>query len=157
MPEGCNKKYFIEFGEKLRLARESIGLEIVEIARRLLVNKQRVIEIENGDYSNITSSLYLRWYLSSYAKILGLSEHEIPSILEEFVNDEDQREVSSVRKKFNKEDGIKSSSKFYKILFLSLIAVLVLYWPNRERDNEQIHHLISYLQQKIFMQRDTNE
>ena len=143
-----NAKSFVEFGDKLRLAREALGLHITEVANQLLVNKQRIIEIENGDYSNITSQLHLRWYLNSYAKIVGLSEYEIPNLLNEFVNDSDLRIdeiiIVGAKKRFNEGDGEKNSG-FYKILFLSLALVMVLYIPNKERDNEQIRHLVNYL------------
>jgi cytoskeletal protein RodZ len=146
-----NAKCFVEFGEKLRLAREALGLHIEEVASQLFVNKQRVIEIENGDYSNIISQLHLRWYLSSYAKVVGMPEYEIPKITSEFTNNDVPQNNENVI------NNSKKNSRFYRVFFLSLIAVLVLYLPNRDRDNEQIRHLINYLQQKFIAPSDTNE
>jgi cytoskeletal protein RodZ len=149
------KSYFVEFGDKLRLAREALGLQVAEVARHLLVNKQRIIEIENGNYSNIASHLYLRWYLSSYAKIVNLSEHEIPNILSEFANSIDILEKNPIESRMNTEKyDEKKNNKFYAVFFLSLALVLILYLPNRKRDNEQIRYAISYLQQKFITSSD---
>jgi cytoskeletal protein RodZ len=148
------KKYFIEFGEKLRLARVALGMEVAEVANRLLVNKQRVIEIENGNYANIISQLHLRWYLTSYAKVVDLSEHEIPNILSEFGNTTStigSFEKSAIDIRLDtRENDEKKNNGFYTILFLSLVLVIIIYLPNRERDNEQIRYIISYLQQKFI-------
>jgi cytoskeletal protein RodZ len=149
-----NAKCFVEFGEKLRLARGALGLHIEEVARQLFVNKQRVIEIEKGDYSNIISQLHLRWYLSSYAKVVGIPEYEIPRITNEFANNDVSQGNKDEEYIINNS---KKNSKFYRVFFLSLIAVLVLYLPNRDRDNEQIRHLINYFQQSFIASSDTNE
>ena len=68
------------FGQRLRVAREKKGLSRAEIAQRLKLPLRLVERIENNDYAGMDEGVYLRGYLSSYARIV-----EIPAIAAESV------------------------------------------------------------------------
>ena len=68
------------FGQRLRVAREKKGLSRAEIAQRLKLPLRLVERIENDDYAGMDEGVYLRGYLSSYARIV-----EIPAIAAESV------------------------------------------------------------------------
>jgi cytoskeleton protein RodZ len=68
------------FGQRLRVARENKGLSRVEIAQRLKLPARLVERIESDDYAGMDEGVYLRGYLSSYARIV-----EIPTIAAESV------------------------------------------------------------------------
>ncbi|MET0230091.1 MAG: RodZ domain-containing protein [Rhodanobacteraceae bacterium] len=68
------------FGQRLRVAREQKSLSRVEIAQRLRLPLRLVERIENDDYSGMDEGVYLRGYLSSYARIV-----EVPTIAAENV------------------------------------------------------------------------
>lgn len=68
---------FIGPSQRLREAREKKGLEIKDVAQQLRLSKQFIIDIENDDYSRISSLVYARGYLRAYAKLLDLSSDEI--------------------------------------------------------------------------------
>jgi cytoskeleton protein RodZ len=68
------------FGQRLRVAREKKSLSRAEIAQRLKLPLRLVERIENDDYAGMDEGVYLRGYLSSYARIV-----EVPLIAAESV------------------------------------------------------------------------
>lgn len=64
-------------GRRLRETREEKHLTREEVARHLHLDVQLIIALEQDDYSHLPSSIYIRGYLSSYARLLKLPEKEI--------------------------------------------------------------------------------
>jgi len=67
-------------GERLRLAREAMGLEVSEAAAKLYFETRFILALENDDHSIFAGSAYLYGYMRAYVKLLGLP-------LDEFVCD----------------------------------------------------------------------
>ena len=59
-------------GARLRAAREQQGLSLAEVADRLKLRVNLLQRIENDDYHGMTHAVYLRGYLLSYTRLLGL-------------------------------------------------------------------------------------
>lgn len=59
-------------GEQLRIERERRGWSCEEVASRLKLQVSLVRRIERDDYNGIAHAVYLRGYLSSYARLLDL-------------------------------------------------------------------------------------
>ncbi|MEO8012451.1 MAG: helix-turn-helix transcriptional regulator, partial [Dokdonella sp.] len=59
-------------GERLRRARENHGWTREDISARLKLQAGLVRRIEEDNYSGIAHAVYLRGYLTSYARLLGL-------------------------------------------------------------------------------------
>lgn len=60
------------FGQRLRAAREGINLSRNEVAQRLKLPLRLIARLEDDDYAGIDQGVYLRGYLSSYARIVGI-------------------------------------------------------------------------------------
>ncbi len=67
-------------GKRLRLARETMGLEASEVAAKLYFETRFILALENDDHSIFAGSAYLYGYMRAYVKLLGLP-------LDEFVCD----------------------------------------------------------------------
>jgi cytoskeleton protein RodZ len=67
-------------GMRLRAAREQRGWSCEEVASRLKLQARLIRRIEDDDYSGIAHAVYLRGYLTSYARLL-----DMPLILAERV------------------------------------------------------------------------
>lgn len=162
MMEGYNRDsaiYFIMLGEKLRLTREAKGLQVSDIAKQLFINKQRVIELEKGDFSNIISPLYLRWYLSSYAKIVGFPEYEISDLINEFMNNYQKTNsdlVAESHKVYETAITRKKNTWFYVLFFLSLFLVAFLYFLNEEHNRQYIKNFINSVNYMYSMTGDNS-
>jgi transcriptional regulator with XRE-family HTH domain len=64
-------------GEILRRARESRQLGLDEIAKRTKISQRFLGAIEGGNYGILPSDVFVRGFLRSYAKILGLDPEEM--------------------------------------------------------------------------------
>jgi cytoskeleton protein RodZ len=60
------------FGRRLRAAREGMNLSRNEVAQRLKLPVRLIARLEDDDYAGIDQGVYLRGYLSSYARIVGI-------------------------------------------------------------------------------------
>ena len=64
-------------GDKLREAREALGLTLGDIANRTRVPTRHLEAIENGDYGSLPSPTYTVGFAKSYARAVGLDEKAI--------------------------------------------------------------------------------
>ena len=62
------------FGQRLASARERAGLTRAEVAGRLKLPLQLIARLEQDDYTGLTQAVFLRGYLTAYARLLGLPE-----------------------------------------------------------------------------------
>jgi cytoskeleton protein RodZ len=60
------------FGHRLRVAREAKGLTHNDVAQRLRLPLRLIGRLEADDYSGMEQGVYLRGYLSSYARLVGV-------------------------------------------------------------------------------------
>ncbi|MBN8815729.1 MAG: helix-turn-helix domain-containing protein [Sphingomonas sp.] len=64
-------------GDKLREAREALGLTLADIASRTRVPMRHLEAIENGDYGSLPSPTYTIGFAKTYARAVGLDEKAI--------------------------------------------------------------------------------
>lgn len=60
------------FGQRLRTAREAKGLSRSDIAQRLRLPLRLIGRLEEDNYAGMEEGVYLRGYLSSYARLVGV-------------------------------------------------------------------------------------
>jgi len=64
-------------GARLRAAREASGLSVADVATRLHLDLQIVEALETGDDSRLPAAIFVRGYLRSYARLVGVPEAEV--------------------------------------------------------------------------------
>lgn len=74
IPEGHDPEETAQpsFGQRLRAAREAKGLARTDVAQRLRLPLRVIGRLEDDDYTGMEQGVYLRGYLSSYARLVGL-------------------------------------------------------------------------------------
>jgi len=72
----------LSLGARLRNAREARGLSLEQVARSLRIPSERLAEIERDRHENIGAAVYVRGYLRSYARLVGLPEVVVTAALE---------------------------------------------------------------------------
>jgi len=77
-------------GDRLRLAREALDLDVSDVATKLYFEKRFILALENNDYSIFAGSAYLYGYMRAYVKLLKLPLDEFVS---ELKNIEDEKEI----------------------------------------------------------------
>ena len=141
-----------EIGEKLKEARESIGVSIEEAAEDLKVNTSQILNIENGDVEKFSDVFNLKYFIRDYAKYLGLNKEEVVDDFNEYLFDYTSKlSLDEIKKetKSKEENKIKSpytverkSEKIYQnfiyiaIVVLLITIVVLLYTILHEEKNE---------------------
>ncbi len=82
-------------GERLRLAREALGLEAEDVAGKLYFETRFILALEKDDYSIFAGSAYLYGYMRAYVKLLDLPLDEFVSDLKN-IEEENERQFESV-------------------------------------------------------------
>lgn len=130
-----------EIGEKLKLARENMGISIKEVADDLHIAVSQVENIESGNMEAFKDIFYLKYFIRDYAKYLGLNKEDLVDEFNEYLFDYTSKlsldEIKKARKEEKKdkiEKKIKSpytierKSGFYipPIIIYILIGLLII-------------------------------
>ena len=147
-----------EIGEKLKDAREAMGISTSEAAEDLKLEVSQIENLENGDMENFKDIYYLKYLIRDYSKYLGLNKEDLVSEFNEYLFDytskislEDIKQAKELTKP--EEDKIKSpytiehKSKApilnfvaYGLLVITLILILVfvvLEFTKKDNDNPE--------------------
>ena len=127
-----------EIGEKLKEARESIGVSVEEVAEDLKTRPAQIENIEAGNADAFKDVFNLKYLIRDYSKYLGLNKEDLVDEFNEYLFDYTSRlsldDIKSAKKERKQAKRIKSPYTMEKknnlpvILFVlwSVILVLVL-------------------------------
>jgi len=104
-----------EIGEKLKEARENIGISIEEAAEDLKLNPEQVQNIEEGRVEAFQDIFDLKYFIRDYAKYLGLDKEELVDEFNEYLFDYTSKlSLDDIKKevKAKKEDNHKIHSPY---------------------------------------------
>ncbi len=137
-----------EIGEKLKKARESMGMSIEEAAEDLKIRPAQLENIEEGNKDAFKDIFYLKMFIKNYAKYLGLDGEDLIEEFNEYVFDftskisiDDIKKAElDQRKKEKKLKTVKISSqytvekkhqknipRFLIIIGVSLLVIILIY------------------------------
>ena len=137
-----------EIGEKLKEARESMGITIEEAATDLKLRPSQLENIEEGNRESFKDVFYLKMFIKNYSKYLGLDYDEMVEEFNEYLFDftskisiEDIKKAEKEqRKKEKKLKTVKIASpytvekqqqkiipRFLIIGGIVLVAVIIIY------------------------------
>jgi len=117
-------------GDVLQAARIEQGISIDDIARQMNLNAKILKSIEEDDYSDVQSPIFIRGYLRTYARLVGVDEDNTIKVFSEFYQKDDP-EIKSIG---NTAPEISSNDFRVKwmtyIVIIGLIALLSVWWVN---------------------------
>jgi len=125
-----------EIGEKLKEARENIGISVLEAAEDLKIDASQIINIENGEVEQFQDVFNLKYFIRDYAKYLGLNKEQIIDDFNEYLFDYTSKislDDIKKKKKIKNEDKIKSpytierkSEKIYQnFIYIAIVVLLI--------------------------------
>ncbi|WP_440864759.1 cytoskeleton protein RodZ [Symbiopectobacterium purcellii] len=134
-------------GERLRQAREHMGLTQQTVAERLCLKVTTVREIEEGSTSPDLAPTFLRGYIRSYAKLVHLPESELLPALDKHVVPRIANVASmqgfALGKSRKKRDG-------WLMTFTWLVVLIVLgltgawCWQNYQVQQQEISSMVDH-------------
>ena len=105
-----------EIGEKLKDAREGMGISIEEAAEDLKLRPSQLEDIEEGNREAFKDIFYLKYFIRDYAKYLGLDYEQMVEDFNEYVFDYTSKisleDIKKANKKHEKKDKNKIVSPY---------------------------------------------
>ncbi|CAI1877188.1 Cytoskeleton protein rodZ [Serratia liquefaciens] len=128
-------------GERLRQAREQLGLSQQAVAERLCLKMSTVRDIEEDNLSADLASTFVRGYIRSYAKLVRLPEDELLPMLAKQaplkVAKVAPMQSFSLGKRRKKRDGWLMSFTWL-IVFVVVGLTGAWWWQNHKAQQEEI-------------------
>lgn len=121
-------------GEKLRIRREELGLSHGRVAEALHMTAHYVKALENDEYGKLPGKIFVKGYLKSYARLLGLDVGEIIGCYEQFTSaiDESVESQASVIKAKRAHD---QNLRWMLTAAVIIVIVVGLSWWFSRDDN----------------------
>lgn len=154
-----------EIGEKLKEAREGMGISVSEAAEDLKLEVVQIENLEDGNMENFKDIYYLKYLIRDYSKYLGLDKEDLVNEFNEYLFDytskislEDIKKAKELVKP--EEDKIKSPYTIehkkrppvftftmygIAIVVLVLILVFVIKEITKEEDDNIESIVTSYI------------
>lgn len=122
-------------GFLLQEARKKLNLTIEEVAIRLLLKEAVVIGLENDDYGTTLSPTFIKGYIRSYAKLVGLDPEEMIAAYNDIsgVDTQQKSKMQSFSRKISR-DTYDSRWMYvtYGIIAVVIILIGLFAWQNTE-------------------------
>jgi len=120
-------------GELLQVARIEQSISIDDIARQMNLNAKILQSIEDDDYSDIQSPIFMRGYLRTYARLVGLDEDKMIRMFSDFYQQDDPviKAIGNTIPEISSND-IRVKWMTYAVI-LGLLVLLSIWWVNNYR------------------------
>ena len=146
-----------EIGEKLKEARENIGISIEEASEDLKVLPSQIESIEIGEMDKFKDVHAVKNFIHDYAKYLGLRYEDIVDEFNEYLFDYTSKlsldDIKKAKKKDSKKEEARISSPYtlepkepyhispliFIILGIALVLVIGLFIINSNENNNEDH------------------
>ena len=130
-----------EIGEKLKEARENMGISVNEVSEDLNVSVKQIEDLESGNMEVFKDIFYLKYFIRDYAKYLGLNKEDLVDEFNEYLFDytsklsleeikkaQKEEKKDKIEKKIRSPYTIERKSGFYipPVIIYVLIGILIL-------------------------------
>lgn len=136
-------------GERLRQARERLGLTQQVVAERLCLKISTVRELEENSTSTDLAPTFLRGYIRSYAKLVHVPEEEVLPMLApqaasptRAANVAPLQSLSLGKSRNKKRDGWLMSFTWL-ILLVVLGLTVAWWWQNHQAQQQEINSMVA--------------
>ena len=129
MTDSSTEQNSIGPGERLKTARIQKQLSVEHVADQLHLRPSIVLAIEEDDYEQLPGTTFLKGYIRSYSRLVGLSESELIEELDfrlDIQNDQDSRENLLIQKKKGKK---LVSVLVSLVIVLAIVGGVIQEWP----------------------------
>lgn len=121
-------------------AREEAGLSQKEVADQLFLSSRVITQIDDEAFDRFPKTAFIKGYLRSYARIVGLSGEEVVARYEEALREqrakEEETEVEEKKKEPDSNQKIVRASMFGFGALVVIIAIIWIFSGDRDTDKE---------------------
>ncbi len=112
-------------GEKLRQAREERGITISEVAEQTRISALYLEAIEKDDYRTLPGGIFNKGFVKSFAKYVGVDEHEALQDYTRILSSQEPLEDDSISRNYRPQ-VLTDDSSGPSILPTIIFAVIIL-------------------------------
>ena len=134
-------------GELLKEARKKKRRRYTKLSSELGIPEKYLEALEENNFSIMAGPAYVRGYLRVYAKKLDLDPELVITAFERYLKDKRKQE-KSLLKKDNKKGG-KQNFLFLYASILLVIALLIIFVPERNSETSENKELSTYTEEEI--------
>ena len=87
----------LTLGQKLKQAREALGIPVSEVASQTRIAPLYIESIDNDDYRALPGGIFNRGFIKSYAKYVSVDEAEALADYARLLNDTEGNDVEEVK------------------------------------------------------------
>lgn len=161
-----------EIGEKLRTAREEIGINKEEVCEDLKIDIKQLEDLEDGNMQAFPDILSLKYLIRDYAKYLGLDKENLIDDFNEFLFDYTSKisleDIKLAKKEIKKENIDKIQSPYtierrekfyfpqmtvYILIFIVLLLLGYFVYSMITNDKQAKTDILTY---NIIVQKEVN-
>jgi cytoskeletal protein RodZ len=113
-------------GEKLRAARERLGIDRGELSRRTKINERHLAAVEDSDFTSLPARIYAVGFARSYAGAVGLDASVIAAQVRRELNEQEAPANQRPAYDLDLEDPAKIPSKRLTWLAAALGVALIV-------------------------------
>jgi len=125
-------------GQRLRAAREAAGRTVDEIAHELHLDRTVIIALESDDFEILGAAVFIKGYLRSYARLLGLPENDIADALAVSEPEPEEFRTLSARTELKTGANLVNFVLWVALALAALICAAYLLLPDDEPLVEEI-------------------
>lgn len=134
-------------GELLKEARKKKRRRFTKLSSELGIPEKYLEALEENNFSIMAGPAYVRGYLRAYAKKLDLDPELVITAFERYLKDKRKQE-KGLLKKDNKKGG-KQNFLFLYASILLVIALLIIFVPERNSETSENKEISTYIEEEI--------
>ena len=149
-------------GILLREARRTKKLKQSDVAKEIRLSVQWIKDLEQDNYSHVPALIYLRGYLRSYARFVGILPDKVMEAFDEIGLEEEFKRMKAQVERPVQHHAVPVISRTKKmingnfirwIVFVLLIALIVfvsiIWWQGKKHIISQLHPVIMPVQESL--------
>ncbi|SFC67881.1 RodZ domain-containing protein [Pseudoalteromonas denitrificans] len=149
----------LNLGRLLSEGREAADISIDSFATELNLNASQLLELENGQFNNLGPEIFVKGYIKSYCKLLGLNESEVLKCYQNIGHNPEQKQMQSFSHRIEKETH---DSRLMLVTYIVLVIVFgssaVWWWQNQTSENDiQVQEINENLQNNTALKNVKEE
>ena len=122
-------------GDILSKKREEVGLSIDDVAEKLNLQPLQIRSLEKNDYDSFNVETYLKGYLRSYAKFIGVDGDKVVNLYKQ-QNTEKIIEIIPDVKPKSQRSSPNSSTKLFSYVIGLVVVLALIVWYQKEQISE---------------------
>lgn len=118
----------VTLGALLSQARKQKGLSVGEVAERLKLPARQIEAMESGSYKGLPEAVFIKGFLSSYARLLELDESEFKQYLQQIFPSGQRYSTSDSSKVLSSELDFqdKPQSRHFPRWLIALLVLIII-------------------------------